>query len=520
MTALESDSLLSFYCCDTVLVIATACTVFLLILSCYLKGKYANRPTNPGPSQKTSTSGSTASSVRNTASDEPRRASGKRRRRENSNASPGSLHQRKPPSHQPQVPSSSAAAVAPTRANSNIKCRSSSVEVHELSPTTESGIAKMPPVHSLLSKSNEVLHPLAQSSSRPAERSLLAESTVEPSPVTVAAAPLHAPAPACPKQPVVPPPVLNANSVSEWRDATPRRRERRRSRHSSKQSETGTPVLSPKQNSPPSNGVAAHRGTPADCLEESLSANTTRLQESPSTDALPKQTLFHLDTSSEAEEKTKLGSSVVSPQIPIVSNDPDKPDPTEVQGKSSKSAKVKRKRRGATASKQDMSIQDSPSPIPPSNLILSDESSVDHQRATPDDSEFELVDLSTHQAMISSATESDPDTSLGADWSLDQPVPHTGDMHEFPYLPGTESQFAIVHPSGSDANLECGQHPLARRLLSSALNDLVDGYSISDVRDTRLSPQSSTTESTSPTETTNNPPTKPHVKRSKARKAD
>lgn len=200
--------------------------------------------------------------------------------------------------------------------------------------------------------------------------------------------------------------------------------------------------------------------------------------------------------------------------------DPDEPDPTKVQGKSSKSAKVRRKRRGAAAPKQDMSIQDSPSPLPPSHLVLSDESSIDHQRATPDDSEFELVDLSNPQAMISSTTESDPDTSLGADWSLDQPVPHTGDTHEFPYLPGTESQFAIVHPSGSDANLECGQHPLARRLLSSALNDLVDGDSISNVRDMRWSPQVSTTETTPPTETASNPPTKPHVKRSKARKAD
>ncbi|VDP80216.1 unnamed protein product [Echinostoma caproni] len=188
--------------------------------------------------------------------------------------------------------------------------------------------------------------------------------------------------------------------------------------------------------------------------------------------------------------------------------------------KPSKSSKTKRKRRG-NAGKPSVVNAEQPSPVsvtstnsPPLSIDLSVESTTDMQRVTPDDSEFELVEISGHPtvAAAGSVTESDPDGSLGADWSLAQPIPHTGDMHEFPYLPGTESQFAIVHSSGSDTHLECGQHPHARHLLNSALNDPVDDNS---------TPVSAPGNSANLTETTTVvAPVKPVVKRSKARKAD
>ncbi|THD24760.1 hypothetical protein D915_004373 [Fasciola hepatica] len=505
MTFSESQSLVSFFCCDTVVLVATVFTVLLLLLTYYFKGRYSND--FPGQisrsPEETSVPRKTTSPERDVSGDVPRRTSGRRRRREDNTASPRSPHQQMLPSCPSQVHSVATPIVAPTETDPKAKFRSSSTDVREQTTVSKPVVHIKQSVHSSLSKSDEVLHSTKKSP-------VSTKSTVESSPMTLAAVPLNSSVPISPKQPVA---TVTAESAGEWRDVTPRRRERRRSRHSSKQSESGTPVSSVKQNFRPPSEIPVPARAAVDPVVESQAFNTTQPRE-PFSTSVPRQSCLELDTSSKMEKEMGPHSQMVSLESQTLSNEPDEPDPGKSQGKSSKPTKAKRKRRGVAAPKPDV-VPEPNSPHPPSSLSLSTESIGNHQRATPDDSEFEMVDISGHQTVIIPATESDPDNSLGTDWSLAQPIPQTGDIHEFPCLPGTESQFAIVQPSGSDDHLECGQHPLAKCLLSSALNDLVEEDSTANRRDSKLPPEVTTT-----TDTAHVPTTKTTVKRSKARKAD
>ncbi|KAA3677654.1 uncharacterized protein DEA37_0004261 [Paragonimus westermani] len=94
-----------------------------------------------------------------------------------------------------------------------------------------------------------------------------------------------------------------------------------------------------------------------------------------------------------------------------------------------------------------------------------------------DDSEFEVVEIPTMLTSSpepsASVTESDPDlTDLGLDSSSPTvAAPSPASLAHFPCLPGSENQFACVPLLGVNEVREGGRHPLAGRLLSSALTE-------------------------------------------------
>ncbi|KAF7260180.1 hypothetical protein EG68_03463 [Paragonimus skrjabini miyazakii] len=148
-----------------------------------------------------------------------------------------------------------------------------------------------------------------------------------------------------------------------------------------------------------------------------------------------------------------------------------------------KSSKSRRKARSHSSRISASAVAESTAQNGASSAINSDSHKLEfvhsvEAKTISDDSEFEVIEIPTMMTSSpepsASVTESDPDlTDLGLDSSSPTVVaPSPASLAHFPCLPGSENQFACVPVCGVDEVREGGRHPLAGRLLSSALTEI------------------------------------------------
>ncbi|KAF6776975.1 hypothetical protein AHF37_03545 [Paragonimus kellicotti] len=213
---------------------------------------------------------------------------------------------------------------------------------------------------------------------------------------------------------------------------------------------------------------ATHSATKEPTKEPQISDSPTELEAGPD----PQSSLR-----GESTEETV-------PHSAVGQEESDQPPPASVSQNfpTRKSSKSRRKARSHSSRTSASTVAESVAQNDTNPATNSDSHKLEpvhsvEAKTISDDSEFEVIEIPTMMTSSpepsASVTESDPDlTDLGLDSSSPTVVaPSPASLAHFPCLPGSENQFACVPVCGVDEVREGGRHPLAGRLLSSALTE-------------------------------------------------